>query len=92
MPDLGTKHTCEECGTKFYDFGNSEAHCPKCGWRPDGTATEPDFEPLATADLDEDDEEEETDEVETDEIDVDVIEIEDDDEDEDLDDDLDDDD
>jgi uncharacterized protein (TIGR02300 family) len=31
MPDLGTKHECLDCGTKFYDLGKPEAVCPKCG-------------------------------------------------------------
>ncbi len=31
MPDLGTKHECYNCGTKFYDLGKSPALCPKCG-------------------------------------------------------------
>lgn len=31
MPDLGTKHECYSCGARFYDFGKSEAVCPKCG-------------------------------------------------------------
>lgn len=29
--DLGTKHGCFKCGTKFYDLGKSQAICPKCG-------------------------------------------------------------
>src|SRR5512133_2351296 len=29
--DLGTKHTCFKCGTKFYDMKKSEPICPKCG-------------------------------------------------------------
>jgi hypothetical protein len=29
--DLGTKHTCFKCGTKFYDFRKPEPLCPKCG-------------------------------------------------------------
>jgi uncharacterized protein (TIGR02300 family) len=29
--DLGTKHTCFKCGTKFYDFKKPEPLCPKCG-------------------------------------------------------------
>jgi len=29
--ELGTKHTCFKCGTKFYDFGKPEPICPKCG-------------------------------------------------------------
>ncbi len=35
MVELGTRHECEECGTKFYDLGNSEIRCPKCSWNPD---------------------------------------------------------
>ncbi len=29
--DLGTKHTCFKCGTKFYDMKKPEPVCPKCG-------------------------------------------------------------
>ena len=29
--DLGTKHVCFKCGTKFYDLKKPEALCPKCG-------------------------------------------------------------
>jgi uncharacterized protein (TIGR02300 family) len=29
--DLGTKHTCFKCSTKFYDFRKPQAICPKCG-------------------------------------------------------------
>jgi uncharacterized protein (TIGR02300 family) len=29
--DLGTKHTCFKCSTKFYDLRKSPAICPKCG-------------------------------------------------------------
>ena len=28
---LGSKHECNACGAKFYDFGKTEAICPKCG-------------------------------------------------------------
>ncbi len=31
MPDLGTKHTCYSCQTKFYDLGKAKPICPKCG-------------------------------------------------------------
>ncbi len=31
MPDLGTKHTCFKCGTKFYDLRKNPVLCPKCG-------------------------------------------------------------
>jgi uncharacterized protein (TIGR02300 family) len=29
--DLGTKHLCFKCGTKFYDLKKTEPICPKCG-------------------------------------------------------------
>jgi uncharacterized protein (TIGR02300 family) len=29
--ELGTKHVCFKCGTKFYDLKKPEAVCPKCG-------------------------------------------------------------
>jgi len=29
--DLGTKHTCFKCATKFYDLRKPVALCPKCG-------------------------------------------------------------
>jgi uncharacterized protein (TIGR02300 family) len=29
--DLGTKHTCFKCGTKFYDMKKPVPVCPKCG-------------------------------------------------------------
>jgi uncharacterized protein (TIGR02300 family) len=29
--DLGTKHHCWKCGTKFYDLKKPAAICPKCG-------------------------------------------------------------
>ena len=31
MADLGKKHECLSCGAKFYDLGNAEIICPKCG-------------------------------------------------------------
>ena len=31
MPELGTKHACYSCQTKFYDLGKKEPICPKCG-------------------------------------------------------------
>lgn len=31
MSELGNKHECLSCGTKFYDLGRSELICPKCG-------------------------------------------------------------
>ena len=46
MVELGTKHECEECSTKFYDLGSSEIRCPKCSWNPD----EPRVEEVAPAD------------------------------------------
>jgi len=32
--DLGVKHTCWKCGTKFYDLKKAGAVCPKCGSDP----------------------------------------------------------
>jgi uncharacterized protein (TIGR02300 family) len=29
--DLGTKHVCYKCGSKFYDLGKPAPICPKCG-------------------------------------------------------------
>ena len=29
--DLGNKHLCFKCSTKFYDFKKPEPICPKCG-------------------------------------------------------------
>jgi len=29
--DLGTKHACYKCGSKFYDLGKPAPVCPKCG-------------------------------------------------------------
>ncbi len=29
--DLGTKHTCFKCSTKFYDLKKPVPVCPKCG-------------------------------------------------------------
>jgi uncharacterized protein (TIGR02300 family) len=29
--DLGNKHVCFKCGTKFYDLRKPEPICPKCG-------------------------------------------------------------
>jgi predicted nucleic acid-binding Zn-ribbon protein len=29
--DLGSKHTCYKCGTKFYDMKKPVPVCPKCG-------------------------------------------------------------
>ncbi len=29
--DLGSKHTCFKCGTKFYDLKKPAPVCPKCG-------------------------------------------------------------
>jgi uncharacterized protein (TIGR02300 family) len=31
MPDLGLKHSCFKCGTKFYDLRKTPVLCPKCG-------------------------------------------------------------
>jgi len=30
MVELGNKHECLSCGTKFYDLGKSQLICPSC--------------------------------------------------------------
>ncbi len=30
-PELGEKHTCVSCGTRFFDMQKEPAVCPKCG-------------------------------------------------------------
>lgn len=35
---LGNKHSCTECGTKFYDFGKPDLVCPKCRTKVDTDA------------------------------------------------------
>ena len=30
MPELGQKHDCFKCGTKFYDLRKTPVTCPKC--------------------------------------------------------------
>lgn len=30
-PELGNKHHCQQCGTKFFDLNRSPVVCPKCG-------------------------------------------------------------
>ncbi len=32
--DLGVKHTCWKCETKFYDLKKADPVCPKCGSDP----------------------------------------------------------
>jgi len=44
--DLGSKHICFKCGTKFYDMRKPEAVCPKCGAdQKDSPANRPAPEP-----------------------------------------------
>lgn len=42
MVELGKKHECPECGTKFYDLGKSDPLCPKCGFDPSSAEASPD--------------------------------------------------
>lgn len=30
-PELGNKHQCQQCGTKFFDLNKMPVVCPKCG-------------------------------------------------------------
>ncbi len=34
--ELGSKHECPSCGTKYYDLGKNDAACPKCGSSQEG--------------------------------------------------------
>jgi uncharacterized protein (TIGR02300 family) len=44
--DLGNKHVCFKCATKFYDLRKPEAVCPKCGAdQKDSPANRPAPEP-----------------------------------------------
>jgi uncharacterized protein (TIGR02300 family) len=40
MVELGNKHECLGCGTKFYDLGKNQTVCPKCGADQDELAKE----------------------------------------------------
>lgn len=43
MADLGSKHLCYKCSSKFYDLKKPKALCPKCG------ADQADAPPVAAA-------------------------------------------
>ncbi|HET6375418.1 MAG TPA: TIGR02300 family protein [Methylocella sp.] len=30
-PELGNKHQCQNCGTRYFDLNRSPITCPKCG-------------------------------------------------------------
>ncbi len=30
-PELGSKHQCQSCNTRFFDLNRSPVACPKCG-------------------------------------------------------------
>lgn len=61
-PELGSKHQCHNCGTRFFDLNKTPITCPKCGTifqaaplsraapRP-AAADDEDTEAGATADL-----------------------------------------
>jgi uncharacterized protein (TIGR02300 family) len=48
MADLGNKHECLSCGTKFYDLGRSQLVCPGCGGDQEELAEGPADEDQAT--------------------------------------------
>ena len=33
QPELGTKRTCQQCASRFYDLGRDPIVCPKCGFQ-----------------------------------------------------------
>ncbi|HMF05979.1 MAG TPA: TIGR02300 family protein [Methylocella sp.] len=53
-PELGSKHHCEHCGTRFFDLNRSPIACPKCGTVVEGVtrviphAAAPDEKDLST--------------------------------------------
>jgi len=40
-PQLGTKFTCYQCGTKFYDMKKPQPMCPKCSANQKNAPPEP---------------------------------------------------
>ena len=38
--ELGNKFECPNCGTKYYDLGKPDPHCPKCGADVEGVIPE----------------------------------------------------
>ena len=44
--ELGKKHTCKDCGIKFYDLNKKELTCPECGVAIIDTVTGNQYEPL----------------------------------------------
>lgn len=56
-PDLGSKHKCQNCGTKFFDLNKDPITCPKCGTIAQATAAVAAARPAA-GNADNDDEEE----------------------------------
>ena len=40
-PELGNKHTCQNCGTKFFDLNKTPVVCPKCGTVQQATTRTP---------------------------------------------------
>lgn len=57
--DLGTKRTCPNCASKFYDLGRMPAQCPKCGHEYDPTELEQQIPPVKKVAEDTEDKKEE---------------------------------
>ena len=51
MTSLGTKRTCQSCGTKYYDFNKDKIVCPSCGegFDPEVLLKSRRIKPVATA-------------------------------------------
>jgi uncharacterized protein (TIGR02300 family) len=51
MTSLGTKRTCQSCGSKYYDFNKDKIVCPSCGegFDPEVLLKSRRIKPVATA-------------------------------------------
>ena len=52
-PELGNKHHCQNCGTRFFDLNKSPIICPKCGTVSQAVPLSRAAQSAAAADVDE---------------------------------------
>ena len=46
-PELGAKHTCQNCGAKYYDLNRTPIVCPRCGTPLEAVTARPRPQPVA---------------------------------------------